>query len=590
MKKLARLVLGKGLLLLIILSLGMGATAPSRAETQSPVITLDGERLAFPTAPINRDGITYVHAETLLEALGLEVAYPNDEVEASEAVIGGIKSGLFLVFHDDGVIEVNGTRHELKQSSFLHDGTRYIPLRFTAEASKAKVQWLPQEKRIAITTAPELSQIRLMLPESETLTAAQLQAMADYSATAAGVELVIEPTPHDHYYDRVMLRIAAGDILELTVLPEATRLPADMYRQVSPDLEPLLADYPHLSQLLESSLDELRQDHDGIRALPIAQSPADAAFPALRQDWLDRLGFVSPQTMDELAQVLQAFTDQDPDGNGKHDTYGLIALPETPGLEGFEWVDRIYNKNSSRFIEKDGAIVDTLLSAETREALAWLQQAYKNGWIHPEWATLSKEAAYEQLRDGSVGGAALTLEQAAALQLSWQDADNKALLSPLVSLQADSTAPAVTAQGKSYKGLLLFSLFTPQDKLEQLLTLLEQLATPGEESNTGKAALRQALLQTPSATLEDKLDEKARKQLEQVREQREAIISGQSAPILPQTVLTDAHDLAAYATTNDKIKQMRTKIILGASLSTWDDFVAKLQQDEDYKRMMEALN
>ncbi|MFD0669873.1 extracellular solute-binding protein [Cohnella sp. GCM10027633] len=45
----------------------------------------------------------------------------------------------------------------------------------------------------------------------------------------------------------------------------------------------------------------------------------------MRQDWLNRLGLKSPDTLEELRETLIAFRDRDPDGNGKPDTYGLIS-------------------------------------------------------------------------------------------------------------------------------------------------------------------------------------------------------------------------------------------------------------------------
>ncbi len=43
----------------------------------------------------------------------------------------------------------------------------------------------------------------------------------------------------------------------------------------------------------------------------------------IRKDWLDKLGLKMPTTIDELFVVAKAFTEKDPDGNGKNDTYGL---------------------------------------------------------------------------------------------------------------------------------------------------------------------------------------------------------------------------------------------------------------------------
>ncbi|SFS88444.1 extracellular solute-binding protein [Paenibacillus sp. BC26] len=51
----------------------------------------------------------------------------------------------------------------------------------------------------------------------------------------------------------------------------------------------------------------------------------------IRKDWLDTLGLQPPKTVAELENVLKQFTENDPDGNGKADTFGLaVPLKEGP--------------------------------------------------------------------------------------------------------------------------------------------------------------------------------------------------------------------------------------------------------------------
>ncbi|MEC0111195.1 extracellular solute-binding protein [Paenibacillus taichungensis] len=50
-------------------------------------------------------------------------------------------------------------------------------------------------------------------------------------------------------------------------------------------------------------------------------SPNHAAI--IRADWLEKLNLSIPKTPEDLLAVAKAFADQDPDGNGKNDTYGL---------------------------------------------------------------------------------------------------------------------------------------------------------------------------------------------------------------------------------------------------------------------------
>lgn len=53
---------------------------------------------------------------------------------------------------------------------------------------------------------------------------------------------------------------------------------------------------------------------------PIQFGPQHYLF--IRNDWLKKLNLEVPTTPEELLKVAKAFTEQDPDGNGKADTYG----------------------------------------------------------------------------------------------------------------------------------------------------------------------------------------------------------------------------------------------------------------------------
>lgn len=59
-------------------------------------------------------------------------------------------------------------------------------------------------------------------------------------------------------------------------------------------------------------------------AIPSPNPPASmiSVTPYIRYDWLEALNLEVPTTFDELADVLIAFAKDDPDGNGKNDTFG----------------------------------------------------------------------------------------------------------------------------------------------------------------------------------------------------------------------------------------------------------------------------
>ena len=52
----------------------------------------------------------------------------------------------------------------------------------------------------------------------------------------------------------------------------------------------------------------------------------------IRKDWLDKLGLAVPTSPEELMAVAVAFTEQDPDGNGKKDTFGYGGFLNGDGM------------------------------------------------------------------------------------------------------------------------------------------------------------------------------------------------------------------------------------------------------------------
>lgn len=49
----------------------------------------------------------------------------------------------------------------------------------------------------------------------------------------------------------------------------------------------------------------------------------------VRKDWREKLGLPLPKTWGDVAKLAKAFTTQDPDGNGKNDTYGFLLPGST---------------------------------------------------------------------------------------------------------------------------------------------------------------------------------------------------------------------------------------------------------------------
>lgn len=120
----------------------------------------------------------------------------------------------------------------------------------------------------------------------------------------------------------------------------------------------------------------------------IYRIPGDVAEPSceclwIRQDWLDNLGLEVPTTIDELEEVMRAFTEDDPDGNGQNDTYGL-------GGDGYDfrsfwpWIQSYDQTHYSRFcVDDDGVVTYGPANEGTKNWVNDVAELYKKGYITP---------------------------------------------------------------------------------------------------------------------------------------------------------------------------------------------------------------
>lgn len=161
----------------------------------------------------------------------------------------------------------------------------------------------------------------------------------EYVKEHTGVEYVLESVPAGaDANEHLQLLIASDDLpdilrpiggIEQTIIEQGGALPLD-------DLLPEYA--PHVwERIPEEAWDIVRtaSDDGKIYYVPkVYLIPERAAL--IRQDWIDAVGHDMPTTIDEYVELLTAFRDGDPNGNGEAD-----ELP-TSGREFGMWMDHLF--------------------------------------------------------------------------------------------------------------------------------------------------------------------------------------------------------------------------------------------------------
>ncbi|WP_371825352.1 extracellular solute-binding protein [Paenibacillus soyae] len=224
-------------------------------------------------------------------------------------------------------------------------------------------------------------------------------------------EWVVKGNPDsDQYVQKMNVTLASGE------LPDFLAVNAVQLKQLAES--DLIEDMTDLYEKYASPLtkDILSQEGSGpfdaatfdgrLMAIPqVEPSIERSMFIWIRTDWLDKLGLQPPKTMADVLAVSKAFTDGDPDGNGKPDTFGLGVTKDlwggANGLEGFMAGFKAY---PNLWLEDEsGKLVFGSIQPEVKKALQALQDMFKSGQIDKEFGIKDGGKVAEDITAGKVG-------------------------------------------------------------------------------------------------------------------------------------------------------------------------------------------
>jgi putative aldouronate transport system substrate-binding protein len=150
--------------------------------------------------------------------------------------------------------------------------------------------------------------------------------LMQYLRNTINADITISWYPTPVYMDTLGVQISANDLPDSVVVRGSAR-PANVVSAVRDglfwELDNYFGDssYPGLAKLSQDRLTNIKIDGH-VYGIPIEREMVQAGV-LYRQDWLDKLGLSEPRTMDDVWNIIRAFSEQDPDGNGRNDTSGL---------------------------------------------------------------------------------------------------------------------------------------------------------------------------------------------------------------------------------------------------------------------------
>jgi putative aldouronate transport system substrate-binding protein len=214
----------------------------------------------------------------------------------------------------------------------------------------------------------------------------------EYTHTQLNVTWV----PFNAYNEKYNALLASGDLPEIVLCYEPKKptmlnaIRAGMFWEIGPYIK----NYKNLKQLNKSVFDSLTVD--GKTYGLFRQRILARHGYAIRKDWLDRLKLKMPETMEDVYKVAEAFTKNDPDGNGKNDTIGLAESSNAQIRPISVW----YGGQTNWYLDH-GKLLPEFMGDAYLKALDLYRRLYSHGYINKDFPLVKQR--FDNINNGKAG-------------------------------------------------------------------------------------------------------------------------------------------------------------------------------------------
>ncbi len=199
-----------------------------------------------------------------------------------------------------------------------------------------------------------------------------------------GVDVDINWVPQDAYSEKINTLMASKQLPMITVIREVkssgvvSAARAGMFWDVAPYID----QFENLSKISPVVWKNVQTDGKQFMIPRIRQTARQGVM--LRTDWLKNLGMEMPTTVEELHDVLYAFTYQDPDGNGVDDTIGLSMSDSDLKRAAAQFA--IYAGGINEWsANEDGTFTSQYETQEYTDALTMFRTWFEEGLINKDF-------------------------------------------------------------------------------------------------------------------------------------------------------------------------------------------------------------
>ncbi|HEY5560270.1 MAG TPA: extracellular solute-binding protein [Clostridiaceae bacterium] len=218
----------------------------------------------------------------------------------------------------------------------------------------------------------------------------------------ATFEFMLVPRGQTDYQNKLNLLMASGDMPDLIQLNDLAIEKKMVDQGLIMPLDDLVTKYgAEMKKIRPDALWDPFKFNGKLYSVP-NQFLDTSAVPIIRTDWLNKLGLPIPTTIEEYETAIKAFTENDPDGNGKNDTYG-ISGSNAPIMDSFSQAFEYEGISYDGWKLVNGQLTYMAILPEAKAALKRINTWFKNGWIDPQFPIYTRDKFEEIIGQGKFG-------------------------------------------------------------------------------------------------------------------------------------------------------------------------------------------
>lgn len=275
--------------------------------------------------------------------------------------------------------------------------------------------------------------------------------------------------------ERITTALASGELADIVTLTMMTNssVRSSLKSGLFWDVSSYIDEYENLKNIP----DEVRKAasiEGGLYGVPFQKNLARSGF-IIRQDWLDNLGLKVPTTLDELYEVARAFTEDDPDGNGKNDTVGFGDRSDLR-YSSFKLISSAFGTPNGWKVDDSGKFTPEFDTPEYMDTLNYSRKLYENGYMSKDFAVTAKTDQQQQFAQGKTGIYTGMIDITNLKKMGEGIQDNMKLV-PVNKISKGDGQYHVWSEGSGVGGLLAFpkSKVKTEAHLKRLLQFVDDL-------------------------------------------------------------------------------------------------------------------